>query len=366
MTTTGASQNMFNSAYKGRSVFVTGQTGFKGSWLCLWLEHMGASVTAYALEPATDPNHFVLAGMKGNSLIGNVCDYDVLANRMAQCRPEIVFHLAAQASVLYSYKNPLETFSSNVLGTANVLEACRRTPSVRAVVIITTDKCYENREWLWGYRENDALGGHDPYSASKACVELVVSAFRRSFLSDSPVLVASARAGNVIGGGDWTADRLVPDVMRATAKREKVIIRNPDSVRPWQHVLEPLSGYLLLGQLLFEGKRELAQAWNFGPDEESHMNVLSVVKNIQKYWPEVAYEISSATTKPHEAGLLNLDCSKAKEMLNWKPVWGCDAMLEKTALWYKTFYGSNKIKSIDDILCYITDAKRKHVVWAGK
>ena len=232
------------------------------------------------------------------------------------------------------------------------------------MVIVTTDKCYENKEWLWGYRENDTLGGHDPYSTSKACAELVVSAYRRSFLSEGSVLVASARAGNVIGGGDWTADRLVPDVMRATARREKVTIRNPGSFRPWQHVLEPLSAYLLLGQLLLEGRQEISQAWNFGPDEEGHMNVLTVVKGLQERWPGVAYEISSAAVKPHEAGLLKLDCSKAKNQLNWKPVWGRDAMLAKTALWYKAFYESNKIKSLEDIHSYIADAKRKSVSWA--
>ena len=357
---------MFNSIYKGKSVFVTGQTGFKGSWLCLWLEHMGAAVTAYALKPATEPNHFASIGMKGHSIIGDVSRYDTLAAQLAKCQPEVVFHLAAQASVLYSYDHPLETFSSNVMGTANLLEACRQVPSVRAVVIVTTDKCYENKEWLLGYKEDDRLGGHDPYSTSKACVELVVSAFRRSYLKDSPMLVASARAGNVLGGGDWVADRLVPDVMRATDQKKKVVIRNPESVRPWQHVLEPLSGYLLLGQLLLEGRREFAHAWNFGPDDESHMNVLAVVKNIQKYWPEVAYEISPATVKPHEARMLKLDCSKAKGLLNWKPVWGHDVMLEKTASWYKAFYESKKIKSLDDILSYVADAKRKNIVWAEK
>lgn len=354
---------MFNSVYNQRSVFVTGQTGFKGSWLCLWLEHMGARVTAYALAPATEPNHYNLVGMKGNSVVGDICNYDTLVAQMAQCRPEIVFHLAAQASVLYSYDNPLETFASNVLGTANVLDACRHTPSVRAVVIVTTDKCYENKEWLWGYRENDALGGHDPYSASKACAELVVSAYRRSFLTAGSVLVATARAGNVIGGGDWTADRLIPDVMRATASGETVTIRNPDSFRPWQHVLEPLSAYLLLGKLLFEGRQELAQAWNFGPGEEDYMDVLTVVKGLQECWPRVAYEMSSETVKPHEAGLLKLDCSKARHLLGWKPVWGRDAMLAKTAEWYRCFYNSGQLLSESQLTEYIADARDANASW---
>ena len=354
---------MFSSVYNQRSVFITGQTGFKGSWLCMWLEYMGAKVTAYALDPATEPNHFDLFGMDGNSVIGDIRDYETLATQMAQCQPEIVFHLAAQASVLYSYDNPLETFSTNVLGTANVLEACRNTPSVRAVVVVTTDKCYENKEWLWGYRENDALGGHDPYSVSKACAELAVSSYRQSFLTEGSVLVATARAGNVIGGGDWTADRLIPDVMRTTANGESVIVRNPDSFRPWQHVLEPLSAYLLLGKLLFEGRQDLAQAWNFGPSEKDHMDVLTVVKGLQKYWPDVAYEISSETEKPHEAGLLKLDCSKARHLLGWKPVWGYDTMLAKTAEWYHCFYESGHLLSKSHLTEYIEDAQNANAVW---
>lgn len=355
---------MFNSIYNQRPVFVTGHTGFKGSWLCQWLDHLGAKTTAYSLKPTTDPSHFDLVGMKGNSTIGDICNYELLAARIAQCQPEIVFHLAAQASVLYSYNNPLETFSSNVLGTVNILEACRHTQSVRAVVVVTTDKCYDNKEWFWGYRENDALGGHDPYSTSKACAELIVSSYRQSFLHDGPVLVASARAGNVIGGGDWTADRLVPDVMRRTARKEVVTIRNPDSFRPWQHVLEPLSGYLLLGQVLLEGRKEFAQAWNFGPDDSDHMNVLTVVKGLQECWPEVAYEISTDTAKPREAGLLKLDCSRARSLLGWKPVWGRDVMLKKTAGWYRYFYKSNQVLSESQINEYIADARNANAIWA--
>lgn len=359
----GVHRGMFNSVYDQRSVFVTGHTGFKGSWLCLWLEHLGARLTAYARPPATDPNHFELLQIAGRCVTGDICHADDLAAQMAQCQPEIVFHLAAQASVLYSYENPLETFASNVLGTANVLEACRRTPSVRALVVVTTDKCYENREWLWGYRESDTLGGHDPYSASKACTELVVAAYRRSFLSQGSMLVASARAGNVVGGGDWTADRLVPDVMRAAAQGQTAIIRNPRSCRPWQHVLEPLSAYLLLGQLLFEGRRDLAQAWNIGPRDADHVAVLSVVEGLQQCWPAVAYEIAPEADKPHEAGLLRLDCAKARTLLGWEPVWGRAEMLAETAAWYRSFYQRGEVLSTPQIAAYTACAVAQNAVW---
>jgi len=285
---------MFNNIYKNKKVLITGHTGFKGSWLALWLKELGAEVIGYALKPPTTPSHYELLTQQPTdnlniiSIEGDIRNYIKLNEIFQSYKPEIVFHLAAQPLVRYSYINPVETFETNVMGTINVFEACRNCESVRAIVNITSDKCYENKEWVWGYRESDPMGGYDPYSASKGCAELVTSAYRNSFftpsypLTDSPprVLLASARAGNVIGGGDWADDRLIPDIMRATAKNESVIIRNPKATRPWQHVLEPLSGYLLLGQKLLEGRKEFAGGWNFGPDDESNITVENLIENI--------------------------------------------------------------------------------------
>lgn len=385
-----SSDHLFGDIYLNRRVFITGHTGFKGSWLALWLSQIGAHVIGYSLKPPTDPNHFDLLLHHSNTLslqhsslldfisvIADIRDLKKLIEVFRTHRPEIVFHLAAQPLVRCSYKNPVETFETNVMGTINVFEACRQTESVRAIVNITSDKCYENREWLLGYHENDAMGGHDPYSASKGCAELVTSAYRRSFFTNSvlqhsntPALLASARAGNVIGGGDWAEDRLVPDIVRAAGKNGKAIIRNPKSTRPWQHVLEPLSGYLMLGQKLLAGCEEFAEGWNFGPGDESNINVETVAKKMKESWDRIDYQLSPShlrtvsPSEPHEAGLLKLDCSKAHSKLGWKPVWNFDKTVSVTAGWYREFYENGKINSEKDLEEYIRDAKEKGLQWA--
>lgn len=361
---------MFNSAYHNKKVLITGHTGFKGSWLALWLIKMGANVSGYSLQPPSEPNHFHLLNLNINSVIGDISDVDKLKAVFSEQQPEIVFHLAAQAIVRQSYRDPMETFTSNVMGTVNVLEAARTCKSVRAIVVVTSDKCYENREWPWGYREIDALGGYDPYSASKGCSEIVVSCWRNSFYNPKDydkihqTLLASARAGNVIGGGDWATDRLIPDIMRAVNRKEKVNIRNPQATRPWQYVLEPLSGYLLLGQKLLEGRKEFAEAWNFGPSEEENVSVAEIVHLVKRVWPKIDYEFSQTSDQLHEAGLLRLDCSKARTKLKWMPVWKGEGTLEKTVLWYKAFYESDTILSGEHLNFYIKDAQSKHIEWA--
>ena len=415
---------MFGNVYRGKQVLITGHTGFKGSWLALWLQTLGANIVGYSLDPPTNPNHFDLLASSQVltfsssqlpnfiSIVGDIRDVKKLNQTFQIYKPDIVFHLAAQPLVRYSYKNPLDTFETNVIGTIQVLEACRQTESIRAVVNITSDKCYENKEWVWGYRESDPMGGYDPYSASKSCAELVTNCYRRSFFmteveklgsgegeskAEGPmmrrcedvkvcknttpqllnfstsVLLASARAGNVIGGGDWAADRLIPDIMRAVSRNKKVVIRNPKSTRPWQHVLEPLSGYLALGQKLLEGKSEFAEGWNFGPDDKSNIDVETVVKKVKECWNKIDYQPSNPSTfqssNPpilHEAGLLKLDCSKAHSKLYWKPVWDFDKTVYVTARWYQEFYENDRIISLDDLGEYIEDAKSQNMAWTRK
>jgi CDP-glucose 4,6-dehydratase len=361
---------MFNHIYHNKKVLITGHTGFKGSWLALWLSQMGAKITGYALQPPTEPNHFHLLDIDINSIIGDVRDAEKVKQVFKEQQPEIVFHLAAQPIVRLSYKDPVETFTSNVLGTINVFEASRASGTVRAIVNVTSDKCYENREWPWGYREIDPLGGYDPYSASKGCSELITSCWRNSFFNLKDygnahnTLLASSRAGNVIGGGDWAIDRLIPDMMRAVNQNEKVKIRNPHATRPWQHVLEPLSGYLLLGQKLLERRKEFAEAWNFGPSEDGNATVGEIVGQVKKAWPKIDYEINMIPDQPHEAGMLRLDCSKARIKMQWTPVWDGKTAVEKTALWYRAFYESNEVRSLEDLHSYIAGAKSKHISWA--
>jgi CDP-glucose 4,6-dehydratase len=363
---------MFNNIYHNKKILITGHTGFKGSWLALWLSRMGADVTGYSLQPPTEPNHFSLLNLDIISIIGDVRDAEKLKQVFKEQQTEIVFHLAAQPIVRLSYKEPVATFTSNVMGTINVLEASRECGTVRAIVNVTSDKCYENREWLWGYRENDPVGGYDPYSASKGCSELITSCWRNSFFnlkdygSVHNTLLASGRAGNVIGGGDWAVDRLVPDVMRAVSRNEKVKVRNPYATRSWQHVLEPLSGYLLLGQKLLEGCKEFAEAWNFGPVEDGNATVGEIISQIKSAWPKIDYEINIIPTQPHEAGLLRLDCSKARSKLQWAPIWGGKTAVEKTARWYRAFYESNVVQSMENLHRYIADAQKKHIAWAEK
>ncbi|MBN1548968.1 MAG: CDP-glucose 4,6-dehydratase [Syntrophaceae bacterium] len=362
---------MFSNIYQNKNVLVTGHTGFKGSWLVLWLCRLGAKVSGYALAPPTEPSHFKLLDIGINSIVGDIRDAEKVKRVFQALQPEIVFHLAAQAIVRLSYQEPAATVASNVMGTVNILEAARKTDSVRAIVNITSDKCYENREWTWGYREIDSLGGYDPYSASKGCSELITSSWRNSFFnprtygSDHHVLLASGRAGNVIGGGDWGADRLIPDMMRAANRNETVMIRNPHAVRPWQHVLEPLSGYLCLGQKLLEGRKEFAAAWNFGPSGDGNATVAEIANRLKKEWMRIDYEINMNPDQLHEAGILKLDCSKAHAKLKWKPVWDVSRSIYKTVNWYRSFYESCEVKSLEDLDCYVIDAKNKNFYWTG-
>jgi len=358
---------MFDNVYKDKKVFVTGNTGFKGSWLVLWLLNLGAKVVGYSLDLPTNPNHHEILNLDFETVSGDVRDLEELRRAIESFQPDMVFHMAAQSLVRKSYQNPVETFETNVIGTVNVFEVCRQVDSVRAIVNITSDKCYENQRWIWGYRESDPVGGHDPYSASKGCAELITASYRKSFFplkeyqKAHQTLVASVRAGNVIGGGDWGDDRLVPDIMRAASQNEKAIIRNPQATRPWQHVLEPLMGYLLLGQRLLEGKKEFSGAWNFGPNDEGHKNVLTVVKELQNHWSSIDLQIVTDEKNPHEANLLKLDCSKAHAKLGWRPIYDSSTMFAKTVKWYCEFYESGQVLSQEQLSEYICDAKQKQM-----
>ncbi|WP_227013546.1 CDP-glucose 4,6-dehydratase [Paenibacillus psychroresistens] len=333
--------------WQGKKVFVTGHTGFKGSWLCLWLNKLGAEVTGYALQPPTKPSLFEITKLstKMNSIIGDIRDAAALNKAMADNSPEIVIHMAAQPLVRESYNTPVETYATNVMGTVNLLEAVRHNPSVKAVVNVTTDKVYENKEWHWGYRENEPLGGLDPYSNSKACSELVTQAYRQSFFANGAA-VASARAGNVIGGGDWAADRLIPDCINALLQGEAVRIRNPYSIRPWQHVLEPLSGYLSLAEKLFTNGKPFAESWNFGPDDQDAKPVQWIVEALCAKWGhEIGFTIDEGD-HPHEAKFLKLDCSKAKNELQWQPCWSLDTTLDKIVEWSKVYQSQGDMQAI--------------------
>lgn len=356
-------ESLFGGTYKNRVCLVTGDTGFKGSWLVYWLCRMGAKVIGYSLEPISEPNHYNLLEKNYTSIIGDITDFNSLNRAFNKHQPEIVFHLAAQALVKYSYNNPFETFNTNVIGTINVFEAAKASQSVQVVVNITSDKCYENKEWIWGYRENEAMGGHDPYSASKGCAELVTASYQRSFFNTGEKLLASARAGNVIGGGDWSEDRLIPDIVTSAKKRVPVEIRNPLATRPWQHVLEPLSGYLTLGWKLFSGENVCAEGWNFGPDLDSNLKVGEVVSKAQNFWDEIEFTVSKDQNLHHEANLLMLDCSKANKILKWKPVWDFETTVEKTILWYKNFYVNKGLNTENDLVSYIASAKNQNAIW---
>lgn len=330
---------MQRTFWKDKRVLLTGHTGFKGGWLAIWLSKLGAHVYGYSLEPPTQPNLFStlkLSDRLSGNTIADIRDANVLSQAMIDVSPDIVFHMAAQPLVRHSYSHPTETYSVNVMGTVNVFEAVRKCESVRAVVNITTDKCYENREWVWAYRETEALGGFDPYSSSKACSELVTAAYRRSFLATNGVHVASARAGNVIGGGDWAEDRLIPDFLRAIDAGETLNIRFPNATRPWQHVLEPLSGYLTLAQSLYEGQEGAADAWNFGPVEEDARSVEWIAEHLSKLVPSVDWVCETAT-QPHEANFLKLDISKAKHTLHWRPRWTLEDALRVTLNWHNAW-----------------------------
>ena len=347
----GPVEDVVNSAFAGRRVFLTGHTGFKGGWLALSLARLGASVRGYALDPSTEPSLFAAArvGQVVQDVRGDIRDAARLDQAMREFEPDIVFHLAAQPLVRRSYVDPVETYSTNVLGTAHLLESIRTLPSVRAVVVVTTDKCYLNREWHWGYRETDPLGGHDPYSSSKACAEILCASYRSSFFSleklGRKVALATARAGNVIGGGDWSEDRLIPDLIRGFVEGEPVPIRRPLSVRPWQHVLEPIAGYLLLAEKLLSGDETFADAWNFGPWDDDAWPVERIATTMARRWGGGATWFRDGHQSVHEAGLLKLDSSKARAELGWQPRLRLDTALEWLVDWYQAWQGGTDMQS---------------------
>ncbi|AJA46879.1 CDP-glucose 4,6-dehydratase [Clostridium pasteurianum DSM 525 = ATCC 6013] len=337
--------------FKNKNVLVTGHTGFKGSWLSIWLRQLGANVIGYALDPVNQEDNFSRAGLKDNmvDIRGDIRDSSLLNKVFKKYNPEIVFHLAAQPLVRYSYEHPKYTYEVNVIGTLNLLEAVKSCKATKAAIIITSDKCYENQEWIWGYRENDPMGGYDPYSSSKGCVELLVSSYRNSFFNPKEYVkhnkvIASVRAGNVIGGGDWSKDRIIPDCINALKDNREIVLRNPKAVRPWQHVLEPLGGYLMLGAEILRNNTKFSGAWNFGPMEESIVSVEEITAKVIKYWGTGSYKALKSSSDFHEANLLNLDISKAKFNLNWKPRWNVDKAVEKTVEWYKNYNSTDVYK----------------------
>jgi CDP-glucose 4,6-dehydratase len=350
-----------------KRVLITGHTGFKGSWLSLWLRQMGAQVTGFALPPATNPSLFEAArvGDGMHSILGDIRDLALVESITKKASPEIVFHLAAQALVRHSYRHPVETYQTNVMGTVHLLEAVRHTSSVRAVVSVTSDKAYENREWVWGYREQDPMGGHDPYSNSKGCAELVTAAFRASYFppeayASHGVAIASARAGNVIGGGDWAEDRLVPDILRAIGARETVHIRSPHAIRPWQHVLEPLAGYIQLAEQLYSEGTAFAEPWNFGPADADARPVSWIADFLTQGWsPPAQWELDAAP-RPHEAHYLKLDSSKARQRLGWQPCWTLEDALHRTLAWQQAFVAGADVRAhtLQDIADYTDKMER--------
>ena len=343
---------MNDAFWRGRRVLVTGHTGFKGAWLCQWLLELGAEVSGYALPPSTDPSLFSLLGLEKemHSVIGDIRELSVVQDALERAAPEVVFHLAAQPLVRRSYRDPIETYGTNVMGTVNLLEAARHTPCVRAVVVVTTDKCYENREWVWGYREIDRLGGDDPYASSKACAELVVTAYARSFLRSDErpgaPAVASARAGNVIGGGDWSQERLIPDAVEAFRRGAPVRLRHPTATRPWQHVLEPLAGYLCLARRLWQAPAQYSQPWNFGPDDADTREVGAVVELLARRWGAAASWEPEPGPHPHETRLLRLDSSKARELLDWRPRLTLDEAADWVIEWYRCCYDGGDVREL--------------------
>lgn len=345
--------------WKGKRVFLTGHTGFKGSWLSLWLIKMGAEVKGFSLAPPTSPALFSVANIDKNmnSEMGDIRDLSQLTKSMTDFNPDILIHMAAQSLVRLSYSEPVATYATNVMGTIHILEAARQCKNLRAIVNITTDKCYENREWEWGYRENEPMGGHDPYSNSKGCAELVTSAYRKSFFNTAnSAALASARAGNVIGGGDWATDRLIPDILRAFEKGQAVVVRNPQATRPWQHVLEPLSGYLVLAQHLWKDGQNTAEGWNFGPKDEDAKPVEWILNKMIRVWGEGASWQLDTDAHPHEAKFLKLDISKANSRLHWTPTWNLEHTLAKIVAWHRAWLANEDMNaySLEEIESYMT------------
>ena len=354
------------SFWKNKKVLITGHTGFKGSWLSLWLQCVGAEVVGYSLPPPTKPNLFEIARVADGmtSCIGDIRDLEQIQTAVSVHKPEIIFHMAAQSLVGYSYSNPVETYETNVMGTVNLLDAVRRIGRIKVVVNITSDKCYENREWSWGYRENEPMGGYDPYSNSKGCAELLTSAFRNSFFNPSEferhgVALASARAGNVIGGGDWANDRLIPDIMKAIMEKQPAVIRNPQAIRPWQHVLEPLSGYLLLAEKLWAEGPNYTEAWNFGPNDEDAKPVAWIADRLSSLWGENAIWTLDGEKHPHEAHYLKLDSSKARTRIGWKPRWDLGTALKSVGDWYRAYTNKEEMRerTISQIRAYQNEEK---------
>ena len=362
---------LFNGVYAGKTILLTGHTGFKGSWMAHWLSKMGAHVIGYSSDIPSEPNHFkLLKSDYKENITGNVNDLLLLEKKIGEHKVDLVFHLAAQSLVRYSYRHTIETFQTNVMGTANVIEAARHHHSVKGVVIVTSDKCYENFEDDRPYNETDRMGGYDPYSASKGAAELVTNSFRRSFFAVNEYgkkhhfILASGRAGNVIGGGDWSEDRLIPDVVKNAAKGLSTEIRNPKATRPWQHVLEPISGYLLLGQKILQGDVSVSDGWNFGPQNNETLPVSDVLSKAIAIWPSIVFDTPPQHNALHEAKLLRLDCTKSNKQLNWHPVWNTDLAIENTILWYKNFYEHGVLNTEADLRSYITKAKELNYVWA--
>ena len=353
----------FGDCYRGSRVLITGHTGFKGSWLAYWLSELGADVSGIALDPETQPNHWDQLSLSINERRLDIRDADSVNKAIEEIRPAFVFHLAAQSLVRRSYRDPIDNWSSNVMGTAHILEACRHVDSVRAIVAVTTDKIYANEETDQGYRESDALGGHDPYSASKAACEMLIDSYRKAFFNDKGCpLLASARAGNVIGGGDWAEDRLIPDLVRSVTQSDLLLVRSPHATRPWQHVLDCLAGYLLLGQRLLERRREFAEAWNFGPGSEANRTVAEILDLLQTHWPDLKWE-QTDSPQPHEATLLNLNVQKAEEKLKWRPIWSLDQAIQATAEWYRTFHEQGATSTDEQLATYLTDALSAGASW---
>lgn len=358
----------FQNCYKGKKVLLTGHTGFKGSWLAIWLKHLGAEVYGYALDPYSDQDNFVTCKLDEqiHHRIGDVRDLAHLKSYFEEVQPDIAFHLAAQPLVLLSYKDPVNTFETNLMGVVNFFEAVRSTTSLKAAINITSDKCYDNREWVWGYRENDAMGGKDPYSASKGCAELITNSYLQSYFLNAECKIASARAGNVIGGGDWAADRIVPDFFRAIQKNEAIFVRNPHATRPWQHVLEPLSGYLNLGQALYNYGNVFSGGWNFGPEDSANYSVGHLIENLIAKHQSGSIETPQLNDKLHEAHLLKLDISKAVNELKWKSALSFNDTVEFTVSGYQADLSQKDIlnKRILQIKSYTQKAIEKNILWA--
>lgn len=355
--------NLLKNKYYNKKVFVTGHTGFKGSWLALWLNHLGAVVKGYSKSIPTSPSHYHLLNLDIEDEIGDVRDKHQLKKSINDFNPDIVFHLAAQPLVRDSYKDPIETYETNVQGTLNLYEACRTASNLKAIVSITTDKVYANKEKNEGYIESDDLGGYDPYSSSKACVELMTNSYRNSFWNvkeynkSHQVLLSTVRAGNVIGGGDWAKDRLIPDLIRSTIANNPAKIRNPFAIRPWQHVLEPLHGYLILGSSLLDKNVGHASAWNFGPSKKAHINVRNICEIFDRNWNDFKYEEEPNVSHMKETNVLQLISKKSNEKLSWSPIWD-DCCIEKTIEWYKAFYQHNEVKSLNQLETYLADLKK--------